>query len=148
MRALSIIMIICCIGTTIKSDIDFHELHEVQLYSYFTEQGARKFELNPKFVEFQKDSTNKITIDTEEVQLIKQIISTADKYKLRGDKIGVNLLYFDFIFSSDTNPRHFILVNTSAFIDLYNNCIYSVNDEKHRLWLKEFQNKYRCQKIY
>lgn len=121
----------------------FNELSEVQLYSYFTEQGARKLELNSKFDEFKRDSINKITIEQEDVQVIRQILSTAERYKLKGDKVGINLLYFDFIFSSSTNSQQFILVNNSSFIDLNNNCAYIVNNDKHRMWLKEFLNKYR-----
>lgn len=117
---------ICSIGSTIKSDIDFNEQSEVQLYSYFIEQGARKLELNSKFDEFKRDSINKITIEQEDVQVIRQILSTAERYKLKGDKVGINLLYFDFIFSSSTNSQQFILVNNSSFIDLNNNCAYKV----------------------
>ncbi len=81
--------------------------------------------------------------------MIKSILfsSKITKYpKWFQSKTGVYLLFLE-IKDTMGNKYRFYLSYDNAFVDIDNNVHYQIMDEEQRLWIRQFQEKYRNIKL-
>lgn len=138
----SIAICSCRISRTITNDM---EIEEISLYEYYREGGTTTVGALSDFNNLQAGNFRTVKIEGSELEMIRTIISTSKtvKYpKWYQSKTGIYLLFFEFK-DTDSKTHRMYLVYDGAFVDIDNNVHYCIEDEGQRLWIRQFQEKYR-----
>lgn len=120
-------------------------ISQIGLYDYYREGGTTSAGIFSIFAELQADNVKTIKIDGSELEMIKTIISTTKVIKSPKwfqSKTGIYLLFFE-LKDLEENKHRIYLSYDSAFVDIDNNILYRIEDEEQRLWIRQFQEKYR-----
>lgn len=138
----SITICACRTSRTITNNM---EIEEISLYEYYREGGTTTVGVFSDFNNLQAGDFKTVKIESSELEMIRTIITTSKivKYpKWYQSKTGVYLLFFEFK-DTECNIHRIYLVYDSAFVDIDNNVHYRIEDEGKRLWIRQFQEKYR-----
>ena len=120
-------------------------ISQIRLYDYYTEDGTTTAGALNIFSHLQADKVRTIEISESEFEMIRTIISKSKtvKYpKWFQTKTGIYLLFFEFK-ETESKIHRMYLVYDDAFVDIDNNVHYRVEDGEQKLWIRQFQEKYR-----
>lgn len=132
----------CGTSKTVLSDI---KIEQISLYEYFNEGGTTTVGVFKIFDNLQVDNVRTIDIEDSELIKIQTIISTSEKTYLPKwfqYKTGIYLLFFE-LKDTEGNKRRMYLSYDNAFVDIDNSVHYRIKDEGQKLWIRQFQEKYR-----
>ena len=120
-------------------------ISQIGLYDYYREGGTTSVGALNIFTELQADNVKTVEIEDSELEMIKNIFSKSKIIKSSErfqSKTGKYLLFFE-LKDSEENKHRMYLSYDSAFVDIDNNIHYRIEDEGQRLWIRQFQEKYR-----
>lgn len=121
------------------------KIEKIRLYEYYKEGGTTTVGVLNIVDRLQADNVRTIEIDDSELKIIQSLLTTSEKVKSPKwfqTKTGIYLLFFE-LKDTDGNKHRMYLSYDNAFVDIDNNVRYHIEDEGQRLWIRQFQNKYR-----
>ncbi len=128
-------------------NLEFNSLYKIELYDFNEKGGTTTAGAFSNFKDLINQQVPTITLDSTDTEMIKQILKSSRKTILRQSKTGIYLLYLKFYFLSEKLPHYVMLSYDSSFTDFSDKSIYFISEESHRAWLREFQERFRKEKL-
>jgi len=134
---------LCSCG--ISNKLETHMvITEIYLYDFYPNGGATDAMAEGSFSLLNEIGNRKIRIVDSEFKKIQEIISSAKakRYNKNSRALAEKMMLFDIIDIDGIVHRMYTSCE-SGFFDIDENIFYSVENKDHKLWIKQFREKYK-----
>lgn len=119
-------------------------ISEIYLYDFYPNGGGTDKMIEVFFSLLNADEIGKTEIVDSELREIKEIFSSAKtkRYNKNSRALAEQVMFFDVIYADGVVHRMYTSCE-SGFFDIDEKIFYSVENKDHKLWIKQFREKYK-----